>query len=109
MKNNLVYIKIGGSFDDCAGSLTDYSPIIYDDTNDSLEIDEKIKISCASWMVPSEDYHNTDVNKKYLICEHGNNYGYLYQGKKYSFGNIKSRAVYEELKDLVFLNTIHFS
>lgn len=96
----------GGHSDGHCGELTYYSPIIYDENN-GLFVDNSIKVSCPSWVKPSEYVKlKNDVN--YLINIDGN-YGYIYNNIETSFSKMISKYILEELKELAFEQSIYSS
>lgn len=59
-----VFIKNGSSFDGHCGMLINYSPTVLEET---LYIDDSIKISCPTWSNPSKFCIELKHNLKYLI------------------------------------------
>ena len=99
----LVLIKNGGDYDPHCGELINYSPIIIE--NDTLCIDNAVKLSCVRWQVNIDTSVITLNNKKYVIYKNGE-YGYTHNGVETYYSDFMSGFFEEKIKDLCFEHCI---
>lgn len=105
MSCNLVFIMNGENEDCHCGKSTYYSPIIYDG-GDGLSVCDSIKISCTSWMKPSDYVTGLKNDVRYLISK-DERYGYKYNDAEIYFPKFMSSIISQELKNLLFTQYVY--
>jgi hypothetical protein len=114
--SRLCLVENGGYYDVHAGQIIDYSPIIYIENENYLQIDNDIKLSCAEWQCPYDymelrkRFRNPiklNKNCKYLIYDiNSSKYGYILDENEHIFDEILINNIGCKLKDLAFEHCI---